>query len=153
MPQKFLLNNSTDESTYQKYDVLCQKYNFEQIKKNNIGICGGRQFIAEHFDQSDADYYIFFEDDMLFYESDNSNNFCQNGFRKWVPNLYNKTLNIIHQEKYDFLKINFTEVYGGNEIQWAWYNLPDNARRKYFPNKLQKPEYRIGSKSTINSVF
>jgi len=136
-PKKYLINNSTDESTFEKYDILCEKYGFEQIKKNNIGICGGRQFVAEHFDQSDADYYIFFEDDMLLYE--NNNTFCQNGFRNWVTDLYNKTLDIIHKEKYDFLKMNFTEVYGGNEVQWSWYNVPDHVRHKYFPNKLHKP--------------
>src|SRR5579872_3844659 len=102
-PMKFLLNNSTDRKTDQMYDLLCLKYGFEQIKKDNIGICRGRQFVAEHFDQSDADYYIFFEDDMLLHVNEGS---CQNGFRKYVTDLYNKTLNIMHKEKYDYLKLN-----------------------------------------------
>jgi hypothetical protein len=140
-PKKFLLNNSTDETTNDKYNDLCKEHGFEQIKKNNIGICGGRQFIAEHFARSDANYYIFFEDDMLLNEKNSDH--CQNGFRKWTSDLYNKTLNIIHKEKYDFLKLNFTEVYGGNEIQWAWYNVPDVVRHKYFPNKLNKPEFGL----------
>ena len=67
-PIKFLLNNSTDRSTDEAYMKICEKYNFIEIKKNNIGICGGRQFIAEHFQDSDADYYIFFEDDMMLHE-------------------------------------------------------------------------------------
>src|SRR5213075_3227204 len=105
-------NNSTDRGTDTKYDELCGKYDFEQIKKNNIGICGGRQFVAEHFDSSDADYYIFFEDDMMLHEPPNQETFanalCSNGFRHWVPDLYDKSLRIMHHEKYDFLKLNFT---------------------------------------------
>ena len=111
-PKKYLLNNSIDRTTDEKYNMLCEKYSFEQIQKNNLGVCGGRQFIAEHFDGSDADYYIFFEDDMLLYANEQSNNFCKNGFRKWIPDLYNKTLKIMRKEKYDYLKINFTEIYG-----------------------------------------
>jgi len=140
-PRKIVLNNSTDETTFEAYDTLCEKYGFEQIKKGNLGICRGRQFVADHFDQSDADYYIFFEDDMLLHEIQVSGNkFCLNGFRKWVPNLYDRTLKIMHKEKYDFLKLNFTEVYGGNEIQWAWYNVTDDIRHKYFPDKPNKPK-------------
>ena len=51
---KFLLNNSTDTSTYNEYQKLCEEYNFEHIvpAEGNLGICGGRQFIAEHFDKT-----------------------------------------------------------------------------------------------------
>jgi hypothetical protein len=64
---KFLLDNSSDESTYEEYSKLCEEYNFEHIKKDNLGICGGRQFIAEHFqNETDLDFYLFFEDDMFF---------------------------------------------------------------------------------------
>jgi hypothetical protein len=136
------LNNSTDASTDEKYNDICKKYDFEQIKKNNIGICGGRQFVAEHFDASDADYYIFFEDDMMLHKS-GSVEICKSGFRTWIPNLYEKTLSIMEREKYDFLKLNFTEVYGENNTQWAWYNVPDDVRVKYFPNKIKKPEFGL----------
>ena len=139
-PKKYLLNNSTDASTDAAYERICKQYDFEEIKKNNIGICGGRQFIAEHFDKSDADFYIFFEDDMLLHESGNSG-FCTSGFRRWVPNLYDKTLKIIRKEKYDFLKLSFTEFYGSNATQWAWYNIPDHVRKLHFPNKTKKPTH------------
>jgi hypothetical protein len=159
-PSKFLLNNSTDRTTDQMYDDLCLKYDFEQIKKDNIGICRGRQFVAEHFDASDADYYIFFEDDMLLHTHESSlqihtnisssqGGYCTNGFRKYVTDLYNKTLKIMHKEKYDYLKLNFTEVYGGNEIQWAWYNVPDEVRHKYFPNKKTKPTSGLDPKPPL----
>ena len=75
--KKFLLNNSTDLSTTPEYERLCNEYGFEHIKKDNIGITGGRVFIAEHFDRSEMDYYIFFEDDMLFHNGVEET--CKNG--------------------------------------------------------------------------
>jgi FkbM family methyltransferase len=151
-PKKFLINNSTDRSTDEKYDVLCRRYNFVQIRKDNIGICGGRQFAAEHFNNSDADYYIFFEDDMLLYNETNKNEFCKSGFRKWVPNLYEKTLQIMMKENYDFLKLSFTEVYGDNSVQWSWYNVPDHIRIKYFPNKTKKPEFGLDPNPPLTNL-
>jgi len=136
-PRKILVNNSTDESTFDEYDKLCKEYNFEQYKHNNIGICGGRQWVAEHFDQSDSDYYIFFEDDMLLHEKKDT--YCYNGFRNYVNDLYEKTLKIIHNEEYDYLKMSFTEVYGDNATQWAWYNIPPHIREQFFPEKPSLP--------------
>jgi hypothetical protein len=65
-PVKYLLDNSTDLSTTERYLELCNEYGFEHIKKENLGICGGRQFIAEHFSISDLEFMFFFEDDMFF---------------------------------------------------------------------------------------
>jgi hypothetical protein len=67
-PRKILINNSTDRTTDDDYKNLCEKYGFEEIKKDNIGICGGRQLVAEHFEDSDSDYYIFFEEYLNIYE-------------------------------------------------------------------------------------
>ncbi len=44
-PKKYLLNNSLDRTTDDAYLALCEKYGFEEIKKDNLGICGGRQFM------------------------------------------------------------------------------------------------------------
>ncbi len=67
-PKKYLLNNSTDRLTDQGYKELCDKYDFTIIDPgSNLGICGGRQYIAEHFDRTDSDFMFFFEDDMFFY--------------------------------------------------------------------------------------
>lgn len=130
-PKKFLLNNSTDDSTNKEYTELCEKYGFKQIKKGNLGICGGRQFIAEHFYKySSLDYCMFFEDDMFFYVGDD--NTCRNGFIRKVDNLYKKTLAIANNESFDFLKYNFSEFFGDNSTQWAWYNIPDKVRKKKF---------------------
>jgi hypothetical protein len=136
---KFLLDNSSDESTFEEYTKLCEEYNFEHIKKDNLGICGGRQFIAEHFqNETDLDFYLFFEDDMFFYPK--QGDVCRNGFNRYVPNLYSKTLQIVKKENFDFLKLNFTEFFGDNGTQWAWYNVPQNIREKYWPGKNRLPE-------------
>ena len=60
LTKKYLLDNSTDLSTTDEYLEICKEYNFEHIKKDNIGITGGRQFIAEHFNDSDLEYMFFF---------------------------------------------------------------------------------------------
>jgi len=77
--KKYLINNSTDRMTDDKYNMLCDKYRFEQIKKNNIDICNARKLVTTLFDRSDADYYIFFENDMLMNEENNE--FCSSGCR------------------------------------------------------------------------
>jgi hypothetical protein len=104
----------------------------------NKGICGGRQFAAEHFDKSDADFYFFFEDDMGLNESDN-NGYCRNGFRKYIPDLYNKLHKIMVREDFDFLKLSYTEVYMDNNIQVSWYNVPQSVRNELWPDYNQLP--------------
>ena len=136
-PKKFLLDNSTDLSTTPRYQELCEEYNFEHIKKDNIGIVGGRIFVAEHFDETGLDFCYFFEDDMAFYPK--KGEVCRNGFNRFVPNLYSKTLQIIKNENFDFLKLNYTEFYGDNGTQWSWYNLPQDKRKELFPEKSLLP--------------
>jgi len=87
---KFLLDNSSDETTFNDYKDLCEKYGFEHIKKDNLGICGGRQWIAEHFQETDLDFYLFFEDDMFFYPNEGTT--CRNGFNRYVENLFVKRM-------------------------------------------------------------
>jgi len=136
--KKFLLDNSSDLSTTDEYSEICKEYDFEHIKKDNLGICGGRQFIAEHFEtETDLDYYLFFEDDMFFYQKDGV---CRNGFNRYVPNLYSKSLEIIKKENFDFLKMNYSEFYGDNGTQWSWYNVPQHIREKFWPGKNRLPE-------------
>jgi len=138
-PKKYLLNNSTDLSTTPRYEELCEQYGFEHIKKDNIGISGGRQFIAEHFqNETNLDYYFFFEDDMFFYPKKDS--FCRNGFRRYISNLYKISLEIIQKENFDFLKLNYSEFFGDNGTQWAWYNVPQNIRATFWPNNCRLPQ-------------
>lgn len=136
-PKKFLLDNSSDLSTTEKYSELCREYGFEHIKKDNLGICGGRQFIAEHAEENGFDFYFFFEDDMFFYNG--SEHVCKNGFNRYVKNLYRKILDITKQENFDFVKMNYTEFYGDNGTQWSWYNVPQAVREQFWPNKPNLP--------------
>jgi hypothetical protein len=131
-PKKFLLNNSLDHSTDEEYAKICNKYGFEEIKKDNLGICGGRQFIAEHAEANGFDYHFFFEDDMFFYLGKDS--VCRNGFRRYIPNFYTTLMQIAFNENFDFLKWNFSEFYGDNRKQWAWHNVPAQVRSELFPD-------------------
>jgi hypothetical protein len=137
-PKKFLLDNSTDLTTTPRYKELCEQYGFEHIKKDNLGICGGRQFISDHFRDSGLDVMIFSEDDMFFQKKIGET--CKNGFNRYTPNLYRKSLEIIQKENFDFLKLNFTEFYGDNSVQWSWYNTPQDFREKHWPNNPRLPQ-------------
>ena len=134
--KKFLLDNSSDLSTTEEYSEICKEFDFEHIKKDNLGICGGRQWIAEHFDTTDLDYYLFFEDDMFFHPNQG---ICRNGFNRYVPNLYTKSLEVMKKENFDFLKLNYSEFYGDNGTQWAWYNVPQSVREQFWPGKNRLP--------------
>jgi hypothetical protein len=140
-PQKFLLDNSSDETTFQKYSELCQEFNFIHIKKDNLGICGGRQFIAEHADSNNFDYYFFFEDDMFFYPK--KGEVCRNGFIRWVESFYDSTLQIIQKHDFHFLKFNYSEFFGDNGTQWSWYNVPQNIREQFFPQNPKLPQHGL----------
>jgi hypothetical protein len=135
-PKKYLLNNSIDRSTDLAYAELCDRYGFEEIKKDNIGICGGRQFIAEHSDENGFDYHFFFEDDMFFYMGPDE--FCRNGFRRKIKDFYNIVMDIVWNENFDYLKWNFSEFFGDNTKQWAWHNVPAGVRASLFPEKPVK---------------
>jgi len=137
-PRKILLDNSTDLTTTPKYSELCSKYGFEHIKKDNLGICGGRQWIAEHFDKSNLEYMFFFEDDMFFYPK--KGEVCRNGFSRMVDDLYYKSINIAKIENFDYLKLNFSEFFGDNSTQWSWYNVPQVIRDEYWPEYPKLPE-------------
>ena len=136
-PKKFLLDNSTDLSTTPRYVELCEQYGFEHIKKDNIGIVGGRVFVAEHFNETDLDCYFWFEDDMAFYSK--KGEVCRNGFNRVVDNLYQKSLEIVKQENFDFLKLNYSEFFGDNSTQWSWYNVPQSFRETHWPDNKKLP--------------
>lgn len=139
-PHLVLLDNSTKEEARIENQKIAQEYNFEYISlSGNTGICGGRQFAAEHFHKSDADYMFFFEDDMTVNSVDEEGKLCRNGFRKYIPNLYNLLHKIMLKEKFDFLKLTFTEVYFDNDKQCSWYNVPQHIRSRDWPNYDKLP--------------
>lgn len=139
-PNLVLLDNSTDQDAKIKNQEIANKYNFEYVDlRDNTGICGGRQAAAEHFDKSDADFYFFFEDDMTINSDNVQGEFCRNGFRKYIPNLYNIVHKIMLKSKFDFLKLSFTEVYFDNDKQCSWYNVPQSIRTQYWPTYDKLP--------------
>ena len=150
--RKILIDNSTDSFTYDEYNHLCKIYNFEHIKKEvNLGICGARQFVAEHFNESDSEYYIFLEDDMTLHEK--TEEICGAGFKRHVDNLYLKSLEIIHRNRYDYLKLSYSEFYGTNSQQWSWYNIPQDIREQYFPEKTKLPEEGLDPDPPKTEIF
>jgi FkbM family methyltransferase len=138
-PRKILIDNSTNKEARIGNKVIADKWGFEHIiREENTGINGGRLFAAEHFNDSDSDFYFFFEDDMgLNYFTDLG--FCRNGFRKFIPNLYDIVHKIMIKEDFDFLKLSYTEVFMDNNIQVSWYNIPKDLRTKLWPHYDQLP--------------
>jgi len=132
----YLLDNSTDPSVEDKYKTLCDKEGIIRIKKDNIGICGGRQFIAEHFDESDANEYFFFEDDMNFIVTDTP---CKCGFIRTIPNLIDKIVRMSRNSDYDFIKLSFSELYGDSSEQWAWNNVKEPFKTDHFGDMRERP--------------
>jgi len=137
--RNILIDNSTNDEARIANAEICKKYNFEHIITNeNTGINGGRFRAAKHFQESDSDYYIFLEDDMGIHGP--RDEFCRNGFRTYVPNLYDKVLKIIHSTDIDFLKLSYTEVYMDNNLQVSWYNVPQSIRTEMWPDYDKLPE-------------
>jgi hypothetical protein len=146
----FVIDNSTNDDAFAENKLICQANGFHQILpvKKNIGICGGRQLAAELFDASEHDYMFFLEDDMLLSRPNMPN--CRAGFSTWVSDLYDKLLKIMETEQFDFLKLSFSEFYGINSEQWAWYNVPAHIRNSVWPNNSKLPE--IGLAENIPPV-
>ena len=139
-PHLVLLDNSLIEESKVQNREIAKQYNFEYIDLGgNTGICGGRQAAAEHFHESDADFMFFFEDDMTSNPPEFEGQFCRNGFRKYIPNLYNLVHRIMLKEQFDFLKLTFTEVYFDNDKQCSWYNVPQHIRTRDWPNYDKLP--------------
>jgi len=140
IPHLVLIDNSTDKEARKENVKIAEEYNIEYIPMDrNTGICGGRQKAAEHFHESDADYMFFFEDDMTINSEEMEGQFCRNGFRKYVPNLYNILHKIIMKEDFDFLKMSFTEVYFDNDKALPWYNVPQDIRTRDWPDYDKLP--------------
>lgn len=140
-PNLFLLDNSTNSKARRKNKEIAIKNGFEYISLGkNTGICRGRQFAAEHFDNSDADFMFFFEDDMILNSSEYEGDFCRKGFRRFIPDLYNIVHKIMVKEDFDFLKLSFSEVHWDNNIQTSWYNVPQEVRSEIWPEYDTLPD-------------
>jgi hypothetical protein len=136
--RKILIDNSNKEEAIQENKIVCEEYGLEHIiTGENLGINRGRLYAAEHFRESDSDYYIFLEDDMGVYGPEDT--YCRNGFRHYIPNLYNVIHKIMLKEEFDFLKLSYTEVYMDNNIQVSWYNVPQMIRTELWPHYDKLP--------------
>jgi hypothetical protein len=139
-PHLVLIDNSTNEDARLSNAAIAKQHNMEHIMiGENKGICGGRQAAAEHFNFSDADLYLFHEDDMCINSPELEGQFCRNGFRKYIPNLYNIIHKIMLKENFDFLKLSFTEIYFDNDKALAWYNTPQHIRTRDWPEYDKLP--------------
>jgi FkbM family methyltransferase len=148
--EKYILDNSTNKDVFGDNLDIATKNGFSIIKKDNIGICGGRQFIAEHFDKTDCDAMAFFEDDM-FLNPPSENGFCKNGFRKYIPNLIQKSIKILHRANFDFIKLSFSEFFGDNRTQWSWYNVPQDVREKWWPDYNRLPKHGLDPNAPLTN--
>lgn len=137
---KYVVNNSTDVSFENQYNNIFDQYSIKEFKKDNIGICGGRQFVAEHFANSTNKYMLFFEDDMSMNGPDMEAEYDRLGFKKYHKGLYYDLIGIMEKENYDFLKLSFCEFYGDHQKQWSWYNVTQETREKIWPNNNRLPK-------------
>lgn len=140
LTERYLINNSTEVEHKEKYDLLCEQYGFTQFKEGNLGITGGREFAASHFEKSEHKYMFFFEDDMTLADSDE---LCGSGFMRKVPNLYQTCIRVLEREQLDYLKLCFTEHFYPNSVQVAWYNVSQPKREELFN----------GAKKATHTVF
>ena len=123
-------DNSDDPGFEQDYRIIDQDYpSIKRVKKDNPGITGGRVEIAKQFAASNADYYLFFEDDMLLWSeahSDRSQDVL--GFNRAVPNLLDRLVAVADTSKLDFIKLNFQEIFATNTFNTTWHNTPKSMR-------------------------
>jgi hypothetical protein len=129
---KILIDNSIDADAHKENDRLAREFGFKVIRRGNMGITGSRYWIATNFNESDSDYMLWFEDDMLLVDDQS---LCKNGLNRHVADWLRKCIQIVKDEKLDFLKIAFTEFWGDHHKQWAWHNLPKEDQAVYFPDK------------------
>jgi hypothetical protein len=149
--KKVLINNTTKEELFSKYDEITKKYQFnKEIRKGNLGVCRARQEAAEHFKNTESKYMMFFEDDMLI-SMENADT-CNFGFKRKVNNLFDTIIKIMDNEDYDFLKFSFSEFYGHNGEQWSWHNVPKDRKIEYFGNINSKPYTKFHNIKTINQT-
>jgi hypothetical protein len=141
---KFVINNSTDPDVEEEYKKLFEQYGFQELKYDNIGICGGRQIAAEHFAENNYKYMIFFEDDMLLCGEEDIGKTCKNGFKKYFKDLISRSIAIMESEDLDYFKLCFSEFYGDNNDNWAWYNVPQERKEEWFlTNKLTSDPKKV----------
>lgn len=133
--KKYVVNNSSNPDAITEYNKIFSDNDIDIIHEGvNLGIQDGRQLIAEHFDASTHKYYIFFEEDFfLIDEKSTSKN--KNGFIRYVPELFQKGIDILELHDLDYLKLSIIEFYGDCTQDWAFKNVPEDKRKLYYPER------------------
>ena len=132
---KIFVDNSATEEYRDAFKDICAKNSFLYRRTENLGICGAREWVAKEFFKCSSDYYVCFEDDMLFslgLQDVEGNREIDKGL-----NIWSKSIDIMTHEGMDFLKLNFDEVYGDNSKQWAFINMDKQMAEKYYPGVTQ----------------
>ena len=124
--QIFIIDNSDQFEEEYKDIILSAPGMPLHFRLDNVGICGARQFAAEHFHESEYETYVYFEDDMIIDPE------C-------TDHILDASTSILKNNNLDYIKLSYKEVYGDNGTQWAWYNVPDDERADLFPEAPLKP--------------
>lgn len=103
-----VVNQSTIDSTQPRYQAICEAFGVKMVNTLNAGASGGRVKCAHRFHESGAKYMYYFEDDIIF---SNTAKRCRFGFPSWLNQLHERCHSIIDNDKLDFLKLTFHEVY------------------------------------------
>jgi len=136
-PSWTLLDNSTSEEAKKENLEIAKEFGFRVESYGNLGICSGRQWVAEDFAKHpEFQTMIFFEDDMGLCGKHTPP--CRSGFQRYIPGLLRKSLSILALENLDFLKLNFSEFFGNNDKAWAWCNVPAELLPELFPEQPEK---------------
>lgn len=149
--KKYIINNSNDPLVKESYDKLFAANDMEIIHEGiNLGINDGRHLAAKHFENSDHDYMIFFEDDMLMH--DGQIKVCKNGFNTFTEGLFQKATEIVDNNNLDYLKLSFSEFFGDNHEDWAWHNVPVDRRDLYWPD-FNRDKERPNTQINYTAVY
>lgn len=133
--KKYVVDNSNDASAMKEYRKIFDKHEIEVIHEgDNLGIQDGRQLVAEHFDESGHKYYLFFEEDFFLVSKDDPSQ-NKNGFVRYVPDLFQKGIEILESQNLDYLKLSIIEFYGDCCQDWAFKNVPEDKRELYYPER------------------
>ena len=150
--KKYVIDNTTDKKEKVKYNKLFKEYGFEVIHEGtNIGIQDGRQLAAEHFDKSDHKYYVFFEEDMNLVSKDDKTQ-TKKGFVRYVPNLFETSMEIMEQYDFDYLRYTIIGFYGDADNDWAYKNVPPDKKALYYPETKIKNTEELRWKTVIHWV-
>ena len=122
----FFVCDQSDAEFHADYKRLCVDFGINHWPTTNDGYTGGRLKCAAHFKEREKYTHMwYFEDDHIFKEPGAPRNNI--GFPGYVQNVFEKGLAIVKENKLDYLKLNFNEVYTDHII----YFPIDRADHKY----------------------